>query len=156
MKEKAGTTRITLAAGIASLVGPACAVLPYTDYLPAFPNLPDLAVVWLLASHRGHRHWHRRFCVKQGQQGRERNLRTDEYPRPGLLGFIGVLSPGVDSGEHLPFAAAGLVSKKGPCSSSPAPLGSHSPVGQDRANNSRRRETRGYFLPDQQAASRRR
>lgn len=38
-----------IAAGIASLVGPACAVLPYTDYLP--PSLsPDLAGVWLLAA----------------------------------------------------------------------------------------------------------
>lgn len=48
MKERPGTTRITLAAGIASLVGPACAVLPYTDYLPVFPM--TLAVVWLLAA----------------------------------------------------------------------------------------------------------
>jgi flagellar biosynthesis protein FliR len=39
------SVRITTAAGIAALVGPACAVLPYTDYLPAF----SLAVVWLLA-----------------------------------------------------------------------------------------------------------
>jgi hypothetical protein len=46
MKERPGTTRITLAAGIASLVGPACAVLPYTDYLPGFPS----AVVCLLAA----------------------------------------------------------------------------------------------------------
>ena len=39
----------TIAAGIAALVGPACAVLPYTDYLP--PSLqPDLAGVWLLAA----------------------------------------------------------------------------------------------------------
>jgi hypothetical protein len=50
MKERQETTRITLAAAIASLVGPACAVLPYTDYLPAFPSLPTLAVVWLLAA----------------------------------------------------------------------------------------------------------
>jgi len=42
------TTRITIAAGIASFVGPACAVLPYTDYLPARLS-PDLAV-WLLAA----------------------------------------------------------------------------------------------------------
>jgi hypothetical protein len=48
MKEKPATTRITWTAGIASLVGPACAVLPYTDYLPAF--LKDLAGVWLLAA----------------------------------------------------------------------------------------------------------
>ena len=40
---------MTLAAGIAALIGPACAVLPYTDYLP--PRLsPDLAGVWLLAA----------------------------------------------------------------------------------------------------------
>jgi hypothetical protein len=49
MKERPGTSRITLAAGIAALVGPACAVLPYTDYLPAFLS-PDLAGVWLLAA----------------------------------------------------------------------------------------------------------
>jgi hypothetical protein len=49
MKERPGTTRITLAAGIASLVCPACAVLPHTDYLPYFPG-PDLALVWLLAA----------------------------------------------------------------------------------------------------------
>jgi hypothetical protein len=49
MNAKPATTRFTLAAGIASLVGPACAVLPYTDYLPAFLS-PDLAGVWLLAA----------------------------------------------------------------------------------------------------------
>ena len=39
----------TIAAGIAALVGPVGAVLPYTDYLP--PDLePDLAGVWLLAA----------------------------------------------------------------------------------------------------------
>jgi hypothetical protein len=49
MNEKPGTTRITWAAGIAALVGPACAVLPYTDFLP--PSLlPDLAGIWLLAA----------------------------------------------------------------------------------------------------------
>ena len=49
MKGTPGTTRTTLAAGIAALVGPACAVLPYTDYLPPF-LMPDLAGVWLLAA----------------------------------------------------------------------------------------------------------
>jgi len=48
MNERPGTTRITWAAGFAALVGPACAVLPYTDYLPPF--LEDLAGVWLLAA----------------------------------------------------------------------------------------------------------
>jgi hypothetical protein len=43
------TTRITIAAGIASLVGPACAALPYTDYHPVFLS-SRLAVVWLLAA----------------------------------------------------------------------------------------------------------
>jgi hypothetical protein len=42
------TTRITIAAGIAAFVGPACAVLPYTDYLPLFLH-SDL-VAWLLAA----------------------------------------------------------------------------------------------------------
>ena len=49
MKERSETTGFRLAAGIASLVGPACAVLPYTDYLPARLS-PDLAGVWLLAA----------------------------------------------------------------------------------------------------------
>jgi len=49
MKERPGTNRITWAAGIAALLGPACAVLPYTDYLPP-PLMPDLAGVWLLAA----------------------------------------------------------------------------------------------------------
>jgi hypothetical protein len=48
--ERPGTTRVTWAAGTAALVGPACAVLPYMDFLPPFPNLPDLAVVWVLAA----------------------------------------------------------------------------------------------------------
>ena len=42
------STPITIAAGIASLVGPACAVLPYTDYMPDFPGF--LTGVWLLAT----------------------------------------------------------------------------------------------------------
>jgi hypothetical protein len=48
-KWRPATTRITIAAGIASLFGPFCAVLPYTDYLPARLS-PDLAGVWLLAA----------------------------------------------------------------------------------------------------------
>ena len=48
-KWRPATTRITIAAGIASLVGPACAVLPYTDYFPVFFS-SGLAVVWLLAA----------------------------------------------------------------------------------------------------------
>lgn len=47
-KWRPARSRITIAAGIAALVGPACAVLPYTDYLPAFLG-SGLAVVWLLA-----------------------------------------------------------------------------------------------------------
>ena len=49
MNERPGTTRITLAAGIAALVGPVCAVLPYMEYLPVL-QLPEFAVVWLLAA----------------------------------------------------------------------------------------------------------
>ena len=45
-KSRPASTRVTVVAGIASLVGPACAVLPYTDYLPPF----GLSVVWLLAA----------------------------------------------------------------------------------------------------------
>ena len=48
-KFRPARTRITIAAGIASLVGPACAVLPYTDYLPVFLN-SGLPLVWLLAA----------------------------------------------------------------------------------------------------------
>jgi hypothetical protein len=48
-KWRPATTRVTIAAGIASLVGPACAVLPYTDYFPVFFSL-GLAVAWLLAA----------------------------------------------------------------------------------------------------------
>jgi hypothetical protein len=48
MNEGPGTTRTTLAAGIAAFVGPACALLPYTDYLPDF--LKDLRGVWVLAA----------------------------------------------------------------------------------------------------------
>jgi hypothetical protein len=45
-KSKPTPTGITIAAGIASFVGPVCALLPYTDYLP--PS--GLAGVWLLAA----------------------------------------------------------------------------------------------------------
>jgi hypothetical protein len=48
MNERPRTTRITWAAGIAAFVGPACALLPYTDYLPDF--LKDFAGVWMLAA----------------------------------------------------------------------------------------------------------
>jgi hypothetical protein len=47
-KWRPASTRITITAGVASLVGPACAVLPYTDYWPDFSFA--LAVVWLLAA----------------------------------------------------------------------------------------------------------
>jgi len=47
-KWRPASTRITIAVAIAALVGPACAVLPYTDYLPVF--FSDLALVWLLAA----------------------------------------------------------------------------------------------------------
>jgi len=39
---------ITIAAGIAAVVGPACAVLPYADFMPLFSN--DLVFVWVLAA----------------------------------------------------------------------------------------------------------
>jgi len=48
-KWRPATTRMTIAAGIAALVGPACAVLPYTDYLPDFLDT-GLAGVWLFAA----------------------------------------------------------------------------------------------------------
>lgn len=37
----------SIAAAIAALVGPACALLPYTDHMPDFPGF--LTGVWLLA-----------------------------------------------------------------------------------------------------------
>lgn len=49
VEERLGVNRIRLAAGIAALVGPACAVLPYTDSLPPVLS-PNLAGVWLLAA----------------------------------------------------------------------------------------------------------
>ena len=49
MNVKPATTRITLAAGIASLVGPACAVVPYVSTFQVFPN-SFLGDVWLLAA----------------------------------------------------------------------------------------------------------
>lgn len=47
MKMKPAITRDTLAAGIVSLVGPACASLPYTDYVVFLPT--SSLTVWLLA-----------------------------------------------------------------------------------------------------------
>ena len=49
MEAKPATTRITMAAGITSVIGPTCAVLPYTDYLRVYP-ISDLALVWVLAA----------------------------------------------------------------------------------------------------------
>jgi hypothetical protein len=40
------STSFAIAAGIAAIVGPACGVLPYTDYSPPFGPV----VVWLLAA----------------------------------------------------------------------------------------------------------
>jgi len=48
-KWRPATTGIAIAAGIATLVGPVCAVLPYTDYLPDFLD-SGLRAVWLLAA----------------------------------------------------------------------------------------------------------
>lgn len=47
-KWRPAPTRITIAAAIAAFAGPACALVPYTDYLPLY--LKDLAGVWLLAA----------------------------------------------------------------------------------------------------------
>jgi small basic protein len=49
MIARPATTRITLAAGIASLVGPARAALPYTTNFTVFPN-SFLGDIWLLAA----------------------------------------------------------------------------------------------------------
>jgi len=83
-KWRPGTTRMTVAAGIAALVGPACAVLPYTDYLPPSESGSRRVAV---GCDRGLRHWDRRFCIQHEQQGRGYNLRPDQYPRPRLLGI---------------------------------------------------------------------
>ena len=48
-KPTPATIRITIAALIASAVGPACAVLPYTNYLPDFLD-SGLAGVWVFAA----------------------------------------------------------------------------------------------------------
>jgi hypothetical protein len=48
-KWRPARTPITIAAGIVCLLGPACAILPYTDYLPAFLD-SGLGLVWLLAA----------------------------------------------------------------------------------------------------------
>jgi hypothetical protein len=48
-KSRPASTRITIAAVIAALVGPAFAVLPYTDYLPSFLD-SGLPLVWLQAA----------------------------------------------------------------------------------------------------------
>jgi hypothetical protein len=50
MKDRVGATRVTLAAAIAAAVGPACAILPYTDYLPPDVLNATLVVVWGLAA----------------------------------------------------------------------------------------------------------
>jgi hypothetical protein len=47
-KWKPTSITITIAAGIAALIGPACGLLPYTDYMPLFLN--DLAFVWVTAA----------------------------------------------------------------------------------------------------------
>jgi len=49
MKVKPATTRVTLAAVIASIVGPACSLVPYTSTFEVFPN-SFLGDVWLLAA----------------------------------------------------------------------------------------------------------
>jgi len=48
MNAKPAINRVTLAAGIASLVGPACGVLPYASNFKVFPN-SFLGDIWLLA-----------------------------------------------------------------------------------------------------------
>jgi len=48
-KWRPATTRTTIAAGIAALVGPACGALPYTDYLPDFLD-SGLVGVWVFAA----------------------------------------------------------------------------------------------------------
>ena len=47
-KWRPASTPINIAAGVASLVGPACGVLPYTHQMPDFPGF--LTGVWLLAA----------------------------------------------------------------------------------------------------------
>lgn len=47
-KWKPASTGMTIAAAIAALVGPACGLLPYTDYMPPF--FDDLAFAWVTAA----------------------------------------------------------------------------------------------------------
>jgi hypothetical protein len=50
MEAQPAKTRITWAAGVAAVVGPACAVLPYTDYLPAAWMRSAFLVICVLAA----------------------------------------------------------------------------------------------------------
>jgi hypothetical protein len=98
MKEGPVTNRITLVAGIASLVGPACVVLPYTDYLPVFRSTGLRGRV-AVGSHRVQRHWHRRFSFSKGSKVAGTICVLTNIPALAYWGFIGFFSPWVDRGE---------------------------------------------------------
>jgi len=66
-KWRPASTPITIAAGIASLVGPACCPSLHGLYA-RLSGFSDGRVA--VGGHRGHRHWDRRFCVRHRQQGR--------------------------------------------------------------------------------------
>jgi hypothetical protein len=76
MTGRSETTRFTLAAGIASLVGPACAVLPYTDYLRS----TGIAIVWLLAAIGVIGIGIGVLAFRKGSRGRRYHLRPDKCP----------------------------------------------------------------------------
>lgn len=81
--------RWTIAAGIVSLVGPVCAVLPYTDYLP--PSLtPDLAGVWLLAALGGIGIGIGVFALRTGRKVAGTICVLTNIPVLAYWGFIGV------------------------------------------------------------------
>ena len=81
---EARPARITLAAGIAFLVGPACAVLPYTSNFTVFPN-SFLGDVWLLAAIGAIGVGAGAFAFRKGSKIVGTNLPPDQYPRPRLL-----------------------------------------------------------------------
>jgi hypothetical protein len=96
MTGRSETTRFTLAAGIASLVGPACAVLPYTDYLRS----TGIAIVWLLAAIGVIGIGIAVLAFRKGSRAAGPICVLTNMPVLAYWGFIGVLS------RELSYAAA--------------------------------------------------
>jgi hypothetical protein len=88
MDAKPATTRITWASGIASVVGPACAVLPYTDYLLS----TGLAVVWLLATIEAVGIGIGVFAFSKGSRVAGTICVLTNFPVLAYWGFVGVFA----------------------------------------------------------------